>query len=167
MTANIRVLTKGDIFNNTLHVGDESLRGFTVIGNPVNCVGVMGKGLALEFKKRFPHAFSVYEKACAEGALKEAGDVVLTKDRESGHASEYCSILLIATKTHWKDKSRPEAIRKALRTVRTLADANSWEEVKLPALGCGLGGLRFEDTLSFYEEAFEGSPCEVTIYNLG
>jgi len=147
----IRVLNHGCIFS------DPS----PVIGNPVNCMGVMGKGLALQFKQRYPAYYDLYRMACYRGELSTAGDVAVTT---LGSAEK--TILSIATKTHWKSRSDPRDIKRALGTIRSLIIANEWKRVSLPALGCGLGGLSFVDTEYLYLDAFKNLPCVVSIYCL-
>jgi O-acetyl-ADP-ribose deacetylase (regulator of RNase III) len=72
--------------------------------NPVNCAGVMGKGLALQFKKAFPECFPHYREACAAGCLLPGS--VLVFERSAAAGPRY--IISFPTKRHWREKSREE-----------------------------------------------------------
>ena len=109
--------------------------------NPVNCKGVMGKGLALEFKKRYPMNFILYKDICDQGKLKP-GYVYWTRDITTNTI-----IINFVTKDHWKDPSRIEWIEEGCRNLKDywLSDQNIIESVAIPKLGCGLGGLKWSD----------------------
>jgi O-acetyl-ADP-ribose deacetylase (regulator of RNase III) len=125
--------------------------GADVLVNPVNCVGVSGKGLALEFKKRFPVNQMAYEAAC--------GRAEVTPDRPFYWWSMGMAIVNFPTKRHWRDASRLKDVRRGLvsmgdfliatRKIRSLA-LNS---IAIPALGCGLGGLDWKDVRPAIVEA--------------
>lgn len=100
--------------------------------NPVNCVGIMGKGLALEFKRRYPNNFASYQRACAVGL--EIGNL---------HTCEEDGKLIInfPTKKHWKAPSKYEYILEGLLTLAELIKQKQIKSIAIPRLGCGLGGL--------------------------
>jgi len=105
--------------------------------NPVNCVGRMGKGLALAIKTRFPESFPPYEKACA-GGLVRPGEMFLTPiQREAGPRL----IIHFPTKRHWRSKSRLEDIVSGLKDLRRVIRVEALHSLGVPALGAGLGGL--------------------------
>lgn len=115
-----------------------------VITNPVNCVGVMGGGLALAFKNKFPKMYLKYKEMCANREIIP-GKVYLVE------GDERHKILLFPTKDHYKYLSRYKYITGGLRSlVRQYKD---WgiRSIALPALGCGLGGLDWEDVNSAIE----------------
>lgn len=115
-----------------------------VITNPVNCVGVMGGGLALAFKNKFPKMYLKYKEMCDNNEIRP-GKVYLVE------GDERHKILLFPTKDHYKYLSRYKYITGGLRSlVRQYKD---WgiRSVALPALGCGLGGLDWEDVNSAIE----------------
>lgn len=115
-----------------------------VITNPVNCVGVMGGGLALAFKNKFPKMYLKYKEMCDNNEIRP-GKVYLVE------GDERHKILLFPTKDHYKYLSRYRYITGGLRSlVRQYKD---WgiRSVALPALGCGLGGLDWEDVNSAIE----------------
>lgn len=107
--------------------------------NPVNCKGVMGAGLALDFKYKYPINFEAYKVVCNSGALKPGGIYYTVQD--------HTVIINFATKDHWKDPSRIEWIEEGCRKLRDfwLSDQNIIESVAIPKLGCGLGGLKWSD----------------------
>ena len=78
-----------------------------VLVNPVNTVGVMGKGIALQFKNKYPSMFKSYQKLC-EGHLLDVGKLYLWKSPEKW-------ILLFSTKKHWRDPSKIEYIESGLK----------------------------------------------------
>ena len=109
-----------------------------VITNPINCVGVMGGGLALAFKNKFPNMYKTYKEMCDKHEIKP-GKVYLV-DGDEKH-----KVLLFPTKDHYKYMSRYRFITGGLRSlVRQYKD---WgiKSIALPALGCGLGGLDWID----------------------
>lgn len=123
--------------------------------NPVNCVGVMGKGLALQFKLAFPVNLKEYAAACRRGEV-EPGRMVV---HETGHATNPRYIINFPTKRHWRDKSRIEDIESGLRSLKREIEARGIRSVALPAIGCGLGGLRWADVRPLIEKnlgAFDG-----------
>lgn len=142
----IEVVT-GDIFQD----------GADVLVNPVNCVGVMGAGIAKEFKRRWPNMY------------REYADVCYTEWLRYGRIHWYMGAPIIAnlpTKYHWKDKS-------SIGHVQDGIDKLAWDltmlrtpinSVAMPALGCGLGGLDFADVLPLIEDAFKNTGYDVRVY---
>src|SRR6516164_3551084 len=104
--------------------------------NAVNCVGVMGKGIALEFKKRYPEMFQDYERRCAAGEVK-LGRPYLYKDHP-GHW-----ILNFPTKNHWRSAARLQDIEDGLKYLRQHYREWAIRSLAVPALGCGLGQLKW------------------------
>lgn len=106
--------------------------------NTVNCVGVMGAGVALEFKKRYPEMFRSYVRACKNGELAP-GKPHLWEDYS---LFSHCIIVNLPTKLHWRNPSEYEYIEADLIWLREfLMDQKEGTVVTLPALGCGHGGL--------------------------
>ncbi len=102
--------------------------------NAVNCVGVMGAGIAHEFKKKFPDMFLDYERLCRRGKVR-LGIPYLYEDILD------TSIVNFPTKQHWKHQSKVSDIINGLDVF--IQNYKIWciESVAFPALGCGLGGL--------------------------
>ena len=112
-------------------------QGCAALVNPVNTMGVMGAGLALEFKTRFPINFTLYAEACRKGEVK-AGKVFMAK-------AGSVWIVNFPTKKHFRDPSRMEWIEDGLDDLVEALSGRSIHSVALPALGCGLGGLKWKD----------------------
>lgn len=116
--------------------------------NPVNCVGVMGAGLALEFKQRHYRMYIDYVNDC------NAGNMRLRDPRMYNTGDGGKCIICFPTKNHWKDKSNIDDIRWGLEELVTLMEQQSIMSIGLPMLGCGLGGLQKEDVLKLYYDYF-------------
>lgn len=116
--------------------GDIFLAPAEALVNPVNCVGVMGKGLALQFKQRFPANFHAYREACRKGLVRP-GKVFIF---DTGGTSPRF-IINFPTKRHWRDRSRLEDIRAGLRDLAREVASRCISSVAIPPIGCGLGGL--------------------------
>lgn len=118
--------------------------GAQVLVNPVNAVGVMGKGLALEFKRRYPENFKNYRARCANNNLAAGGVFIF---RDSGQL-----ILNAATKFHWRSRSEISDIESCLRNIAKFAAHPKLTSLAIPALGCGLGGLQWSDVRPLIEK---------------
>ncbi len=106
---------------------------------PVNCVGVMGAGLAKEYANRHPEGLEAYQKACK------------LKSLDPGRAYRYGRRAIFATTKHdWRYPSKREWIGSCLRDILAISALAGDAQVDIPALGCGLGGLSWE---WFQEEA--------------
>ena len=132
--------------------GDIFAQDVAAIVNPVNCIGVMGAGLALQFKTRFPDYFAAYSLDCARG-LMAWGDVRVF-DRGEGLFPRY--LVSLATKFHWKDCSVLGFIQRGLRLLAEEIEAHRMESIAIPALGCGLGGLDWGDVREEIERELAG-----------
>lgn len=111
----------------------------------VNCRGVMGKGIALEFKRRYPAMFEDYRKACRLGMLRPGRLYLWTEPllpRE---------VLCFPTKDDWRLPSRIEWIEAGLEKFRE--NAGRFESVAFPKLGCNNGGLSWTDVRPVMENA--------------
>lgn len=115
--------------------------------NAVNCVGVMGRGVALEFKRAFPANFDAYKSACARGDVR-LGEVFVFERPESSSPQ---FIINFPTKRHWRSKSRLDDIERGLDDLAAVIDQRSMDSVALPALGCGLGGLEWDAVKALIE----------------
>lgn len=141
-------LTQGDI----LKADAEALV------NTVNCVGVMGRGIALQFRKAFPENFKVYKKACENGEVKPGKMFVYDLNRISNPHF----IINFPTKRHWRNKSRFEDIELGLQDLIKVIQQQKIYSIAIPPLGCGLGGLNWSEVRSLITEAFETLP-DVTV----
>lgn len=121
------------------------------IVNTVNCVGVMGKGVALEFKKRWPGNFKAYKELCGKKILKP-GTMFIFDNGDLFENGKHRYLINFPTKKHWREKSRIEYVQEGLadfvRQVRNLKIAS----VSMPALGCGNGGLDWSEVRPLINE---------------
>lgn len=117
--------------------------------NAVNCVGVMGAGIALHFKKKFPANFEAYAEACERGEVRPGRMFVF----ETGEPTPPRYIVNFPTKRHWKDRSRLEDIDAGLESLVGFLQENRVESIALPALGAGLGGFDWAVVRDRIEEA--------------
>lgn len=133
--------------------------------NPVNSQGFMGKGVAAEFKKRFPEIMRPYRQACISGSLIP-GKIMLCQLIAELDWFEWKApkILLFPTKDHWRSKSKLEWIDKGLSYIGNHYQQWGIRSVATPQLGCGLGGLRWEDVQPLIEKHFEHDPLDVQVY---
>lgn len=105
--------------------------------NTVNCVGVMGKGLALQFKNAFPENFKAYVTACKRKEVRPGHMFIFeTRCFEPPHY-----IINFPTKRHWRDKSHIEDIESGLADLVKVIRNKGIRSITIPPLGCGLGGL--------------------------
>jgi O-acetyl-ADP-ribose deacetylase (regulator of RNase III) len=141
-------LTQGDI----LKADAEALV------NTVNCVGVMGRGIALQFRKAFPENFKVYEVACKAKQVRPGKMLVYDLNRLSNPRF----IINFPTKRHWKGKSQVEDIKSGLADLINLIQQQQIRSIAVPPLGCGLGGLNWVEVRPLIIEAFESIP-DVTV----
>ena len=105
--------------------------------NTVNCVGVMGRGIALQFKNAYPDNFKAYAAACRRGEV-QPGRMFLF---ETGQLTLPHYIVNFPTKRHWRGKSRMEDIVAGLTALAELIRAKGIRSIAIPPLGSGLGGL--------------------------
>jgi O-acetyl-ADP-ribose deacetylase (regulator of RNase III) len=127
--------------------------------NTVNCVGVMGKGIALQFRQAFPENFRVYKRACDAGELRP-GQVLAVP---AGTLVGPKLIFNVATKQHWRHGSQLEWIREGVKNLVEEVRAHGIKSVAVPPLGCGNGGLDWQEVRPIIEEAFEAIP-EVRVF---
>lgn len=129
-----------------------------VLVNTVNCVGVMGKGIALEFKKRFPEMYVKYKEICATG-LFTPGKLWIYKDPNSD-----LRILNFPTKLHWRDPSKFEYIEAGLKKFIYTYKEKNITEIAFPLLGCSNGGLDVNEVLPYMIEVLNPLDIKIEIY---
>ena len=142
--------------------GGSILRAPTqAIVNPVNCVGVMGKGLAKQFSNAYPDMVDDYREACRDGSLRLGQPVI----HWVGGDQWPNIVVSFPTKDHWRHSSMLGPIIRGLHALHTTLTKEGVESVAIPALGCGLGGLEWADVLAAIEAEFSDSPLEVWVYH--
>lgn len=109
--------------------------------NTVNTVGVMGKGIALQFKKKFPENFKAYARACKGGKVEVGKMFTFPLDKLTN--PRY--IINFPTKQHWRGKSRLEYVREGLEDLVHEIERLGIGSIAVPPLGCGNGGLDWDD----------------------
>ena len=120
------------------------------IVNPVNCVGVMGKGLALQFRQRWPTNYAAYQEACRAGTL----DIGVVHVHKLPHGTWPKYIFNLPTKRHWRDPSTLDGVTRGAASLARLLSDLGIRRVAIPALGCGLGGLSWIDVRPLLESTF-------------
>ena len=121
--------------------GNLLLAPVAALVNTVNTEGVMGKGLALQFRQAYELNYKLYRQACKEGRVR-VGEMFVT---ETGAAFGPRYIINFPTKRHWKEASRMEYITLGLEALKAVLHERGIESVALPPLGCGNGGLDWDD----------------------
>jgi len=140
--------------------GDLFESGMQTLVNPVNTVGVMGAGLALQFARRYPEMERLYQARCNDGGFG-AGKLWLCRLRPGRW------ILCFATKGHWRDSSRLEYIERGLGSFVRTYEAEGIASIAFPMLGCGLGGLSWNDVAPIMESYLALIDINVQIYMKG
>jgi O-acetyl-ADP-ribose deacetylase (regulator of RNase III) len=116
--------------------------------NTVNTVGVMGKGIALQFKERFPVNYKIYAAACKKGEVKTGKMLVVRELTMEGERI----IINFPTKTEWFMKSKYEFIEEGLKDLVKIIEEYSIKSIAIPPLGCGNGGLKWITIKSLMEK---------------
>lgn len=143
--------TTGDLLNDSAQA----------LVNTVNCVGVMGRGIALQFKKQFPDNFKAYEQACKAGEVKLGKMFVW--ENQSIFGKNY--IINFPTKNHWRGKSQLSDIANGLDDLVKIIKQYKIKSFAIPPLGSGLGGLDWNQVKPLIEEKLAGlDDVQIIIY---
>ena len=126
----IKYIKNGDIFNSSCDY----------IINPVNTIGIMGKGLALQFKNKFPNNFLKYRQHCLNGNLT-IGKLLITTENNK-------RIINFPTKQDWRNNSELKYIILGLQKLETAVQRYNIKSIAFPKIDCGLGGLDWNTVLS-------------------
>ena len=129
--------------------GDIFAEDVEALVNSVNCVGVMGRGIALQFKNMFPKNFKTYEAACKRNEVKPGRMFVY----ESGKMTNPRYIINFPTKRHWRGKSRIGDIEAGLQDLVRVIEERDIRSIAIPPLGSNLGGLDWSRVRPLVEAA--------------
>jgi O-acetyl-ADP-ribose deacetylase (regulator of RNase III) len=134
--------------------GDLLKENSEAIVNTVNCVGVMGKGIALQFKQRWPQNFKAYEAACERKEIRPGKMFIY----DLGEWAKPRFIINFPTKVDWKKPSKIEYIESGLRDLVSQVERLGIKSIALPPLGCGNGGLDWQTVKALIVDAFRDRP---------
>ncbi len=129
--------------------------------NTVNTVGVMGKGIALQFKKAFPNNFKAYADACRKNEI-EIGKLFVTK--ESTLSTGEKIIINFPTKKSWRKPSEYIYIEKGLDDLIRILESNQITSIAIPPLGAGNGGLEWEKVKKIIEQKLKHLDIDIFVY---
>ena len=132
--------------------GDILTEDAEALVNTVNCVGVMGRGIALQFKRAFPENFKAYAAHCKRNEIQPGKMFIF----ETGEMISPRFIVNFPTKRHWRGKSRIEDIESGLGSLADEIRSRGIRSVAIPPLGSGLGGLNWSAVRSRMQEALSG-----------
>jgi len=119
----------------------------------VNCVGVMGAGIARQCKELFPRTYQQYRRKCQQGEYKPGQPILTNVDRP---------LLLFPTKNHWRNGSEYAWIEEGLN--RIAKNADKFESIAIPPLGCGHGGLNWQRVKTLIERHLGHLEQRIEVY---
>lgn len=148
----IQYLPRADMFQQV---------AYTLV-NTVNCVGIMGKGVALGFKQRWPRMIPQYKQMCRDGTITPGSCTIV---RLRVRMDEDLTGLFLATKNHWIDPSRIEWIDSALASMSEIINENTgrFGTIAMPWPGCGNGGLERRHVKPLLEKHLESYPYTIKV----
>jgi O-acetyl-ADP-ribose deacetylase (regulator of RNase III) len=148
----------------TFRKGDILGSDTEAVVNTVNCVGIMGRGIALQFKNAYPDNFKAYAAACKRYEVQPGRMFVF----ETGQLGWPRFIINFPTKRHWRGKSRIEDIQAGLKALVSEVRSRRIRSIAIPPLGSGLGGLSWSTVKPLIERAAEElRDVDVVVYEPG
>ncbi|SDI13117.1 type II toxin-antitoxin system antitoxin DNA ADP-ribosyl glycohydrolase DarG [Mucilaginibacter sp. P25] len=129
--------------------------------NTVNTVGVMGKGLALQFKKEFPHNFKIYQQACKNKSF-DIGNLIVTEEESLLYGKKI--IIDLPTKTDWRKPSEYNYIDTGLKQLASVINERQIKSIAIPSLGTGHGGLEWNKVKELIESNLNGIESDIQVY---
>jgi len=129
--------------------------------NTVNTVGVMGKGLALQFKKEFPNNFKIYQQACKDKSFG-IGDLIVTEEESLLYGRKI--IIDLPTKTDWRKPSEYSYINAGLKKLATVIKESNINSLAIPSLGTGHGGLDWNKVKTIIELNLKDINTDIEVY---
>jgi O-acetyl-ADP-ribose deacetylase (regulator of RNase III) len=137
----------GDLFHH------DGLRAYA---HGCNCAGAMGKGIAVEFKSRFPKMYAEYKKRCADGRFV-LGDVFMWKEAGS-------TVFNLGTQTSWTTKAELAAVEGSVTKMVALAEEHEIARIGLPRIGAGLGGLSWPEVRAALERIGKATRVDLVVF---
>jgi O-acetyl-ADP-ribose deacetylase (regulator of RNase III) len=137
---NVRYVT-GDLFEQRTEA----------LAHGVNCVGAMGRGIAVEFKRRWPAMYREYFQRCADGRLVPG--TVFAYDLPPVDGRPWLTVFNLGTQASWRTPALLPAIESSVAEMLHLARDHGLGSVAMPRIGCGLGGLAWDDVRRLVERA--------------
>lgn len=137
----VTYIEEGNIFN---------LQGIKNYAHGCNCAGAMGKGIAVQFKEKFPKMYIEYKRLCKEG-LFSLGDV-FTYKYDNG------TVFNLGTQATWKTKAEINAVENAFIKMLVYASQHNVAKIALPKIGAGLGGLNWNDVKAVIDRVAKDYP---------
>lgn len=128
------------------------------LGHGCNCAGAMGKGIAVEFRRRWPAMFEEYKRRCADGSFKP-GDLLVWEAADR-------VVFNLGTQRTWRTKAELWAIEKSVRKMIEWAEQHGVPGVALPRIGAGLGGLAWRDVAATLDSVAATTSVEVVVFEL-
>lgn len=122
-----------------------------------NCAGAMGKGIAVEFRKRFPRMYEAYQLRCRDGRFS-LGDVFLWEEPSAP------AVFNLATQRTWRTRAELWAIEASVKAMAGIAEDRKMSRIGLPRIGAGLGGLDWIDVRKVLAEVGEATPVEFVVF---
>lgn len=129
--------------------------------NTVNCVGVMGAGVALAFKQKYPDMFKQYAKECKQGLIRPGIPSVWKND---DMFTKKIEIINFPTKDHWRKPSEYEYVENGLKWLSEYLKQKKYSVITLPALGCGHGGLDWAKVKELIENHLSDSQHKIFVF---
>lgn len=138
---------KGDLFHH---------EGLPALAHGCNCAGAMGKGIAVEFRKRFPAMYEEYRRRCSDGRFR-LGDVFTWSEGER-------TVFNLGTQRTWQTKAQLGAVESATREMVRVAEERGLPRIGLPRIGAGLGGLAWRDVRDLLERIGSETNVELVVF---
>lgn len=140
----------------TFVTGDLFRAGLSALAHGCNCAGAMGKGIAVEFRTRFPAMYAEYKRRCNDGRF-QLGDVFVWN--ENG-----LTIFNLGTQKTWRTKARMSDVETACRRMVKLAEEGGVARVGVPRIGAGLGGLDWAAVREMLTKLGDETKIELVVF---
>lgn len=137
---------KGDLFG----------RELPALAHGCNCAGAMAKGIAVEFRHRFPKMYKEYQKRCKYG-LFNIGDVFAWTEQN-------VTVFNLGTQRTWRQGAELDAVERALRAMVKLAEEKQIRCIGMPRIGAGLGGLSWNEVRQVIQRIGESTSVELLVF---